>query len=133
MIPMDGVQINDNITLIIPKSKTYGLNLLEGKIDTYIDELDAIKQAVFKMLETGRYQHVIYDFSYGSELNDLIGRDSDYIEMELRRRIRDALTYDDRITDVTNFSFHKEDENVTVSFKVISIEGSFESEVMISV
>lgn len=133
MIPMNGVQMNEHIIEMIPKSKTYGLNLLEGKIDSQIDGLDAIKQAAFKLLETARYQHVIYNFSYGSELSDLIGRDSDYIEMELRRRIRDALTYDDRITDVTNFSFNHEDENVTVSFKVISIEGSFESEVMISV
>lgn len=133
MIPMQGIQIQEDMTLMTPKSKTYGLNLIEGKINTVIDGLDAVKQAVFKILETGRYQHVIYDFSYGSELNDLIGRDSDYIEMELRRRIRDALTYDDRITDVTDFQFHREDDDVTVNFKVISIEGSFESEVMISV
>ncbi|QUI25514.1 DUF2634 domain-containing protein [Vallitalea pronyensis] len=133
MIPMQGIQIQEDMTLMTPKSKTYGLNLIEGKIDRVIDGLDAIKQAVFKILETGRYQHVIYDFSYGSELNDLIGRDSDYIEMELRRRIRDALTYDDRITDVTDFHFQTKDEDVTVNFKVISIEGSFESEVMISV
>lgn len=133
MIPMQGIQMQEDMTLMTPKSKTYGLNLIEGKIDMFIDGLDAIKQAVFKILETGRYQHVIYDFSYGSELNDLIGRDSDYIEMELRRRIRDALTYDDRITDVTDFHFHRMDEDVTVKFKVISIEGSFESEVTISV
>lgn len=133
MIPTNGTIMNDNISFLIPQSKTYKLNLTEGKIDAYIEGLEAIKQAVFKILETGRYQHVIYDFSYGSELSELIGRDSDYIEMELRRRIRDALTSDDRITDVTNFSFLHEDEHVTVRFKVISIEGSFESEVMISV
>lgn len=132
MIPISGTNIKD-FEEIIPQTKTYKLNLLEGKINDYIDGIDAIKQAVFKILETARYQYLIYDFSYGSELNGLIGKDSDYIEMELRRRIRDALTTDDRIINVTDFVFSHEGESMSVSFKVISVEGSFESEVMVNV
>lgn len=133
MIPISGTHIGEDINEIIPETRTYGLNLLEGKIDGFIEGLDAVKQAVFKILESVRYQYLVYDFSYGSELNGLIGRDSDYIEMELRRRIRDALTADDRITNVTDFIFLHNGENVTVRFNVISVEGSFESEVMVSV
>lgn len=132
MIPISGTNIKD-FEEIIPQTKTYKLNLLEGKINDYIDGIDAIKQAVFKILETARYQYLIYDFSYGSELNGLIGKDSDYIEMELRRRIRDALTTDDRIINVTDFVFFHEGESMSVRFKVISVEGSFESEVMVNV
>ncbi|QUH29648.1 DUF2634 domain-containing protein [Vallitalea guaymasensis] len=132
MIPISGTNIKD-FEEIIPQTKTYKLNLLEGKINDYIDGIDAIKQAVFKILETARYQYLIYDFSYGSELNGLIGKDSDYIEMELRRRIRDALTTDDRIINVTDFVFSHEGESMSVRFKVISVEGSFESEVMVNV
>lgn len=132
MIPISGTNIKD-FEEIIPQTKTYKLNLLEGKINGYIDGIDAIKQAVFKILETARYQYLIYDFSYGSELNGLIGKDSDYIEMELRRRIRDALTTDDRIINVTDFIFSHEGESMSVRFKVISVEGSFESEVMVNV
>lgn len=132
MIPISGTNIQD-FEEIIPQTKTYKLNLLEGKINDYIDGIDAIKQAVFKILETARYQYLIYDFSYGSELNGLIGKDSDYIEMELRRRIRDALTTDDRIINVTDFVFSHEGESMSVRFKVISVEGSFESEVMVNV
>lgn len=132
MIPISGTNIKD-FEEIIPQTKTYKLNLLEGKINDYIDGIDAIKQAVFKILETARYQYLIYDFSYGSELNGLIGKDSDYIEMELRRRIRDALTTDDRIINVTDFVFCHEGESMSVRFKVISVEGSFESEVMVNV
>ena len=132
MIPISGTNIKD-FEEIIPQTKTYKLNLLEGKINDYIDGIDAIKQAVFKILETARYQYLIYDFSYGSELNGLIGKDSDYIEMELRRRIRDALTTDDRIINVTDFVFSYEGESMSVRFIVISVEGSFESEVMVNV
>ncbi|GMQ57079.1 DUF2634 domain-containing protein [Vallitalea sediminicola] len=132
MIPISGTNIKD-FEEIIPQTKTYKLNLLEGKINGYIDGIDAIKQAVFKILETARYQYLIYDFSYGSELNGLIGKDSDYIEMELRRRIRDALTTDDRIINVTDFVFSHEGESMSVRFQVISVEGSFESEVMVNV
>lgn len=133
MIPISGLHLEDDIYEITPETRTYGLNLLEGRIDKYIDGLEAIKQAVFKILETQRYKYLIYDFSYGSELSGLIGKDRDYIEMDLKRLIRDALIADDRILNVTDFAFTHEDENVTVRFQVISIEGSFESEVMVSV
>jgi phage baseplate assembly protein W len=133
MIPISGLTSLKDIDEIIPKNRTYKLNLLEGKIDGYIDGLSAIKQGVFKILETQRYQYLIYDFSYGSELNELIGKDSDYIQMEIRRRITEALITDDRIIDVTDFVFVNNRENMIVTFRVISKEGSFESEVIINV
>ncbi|MCT4542830.1 MAG: DUF2634 domain-containing protein [Vallitalea sp.] len=133
MIPISGLTSLKDIDEIIPKNRTYKLNLLEGKIDGYIDGLSAIKQGVFKILETQRYQYLIYDFSYGSELNELIGKDSDYIQMEIRRRITEALITDDRIIDVTDFVFVNNRENMIVTFRVISKEGSFESEVIVNV
>nr|WP_313785006.1 DUF2634 domain-containing protein [Paenibacillus larvae] len=39
-----------------------------------MDGLEAIRQAVHKILHTERYEHLIYSPDYGSELTGLIGQ-----------------------------------------------------------
>src|SRR5690606_29056146 len=87
-------------------SLTYGIDFEKGRIIGMIDGLEAVKQAVFLILRTERYRYLIYSTDYGSELEGLIGRDSLFVQSELKRRIREALMQDDRIEDVTNFNIH---------------------------
>ena len=57
-------------------------------------------QAVYLILNVERYAFPIYSRDYGSELSDLIGTPRDYAISEIKRRITEALTQDDRITSV---------------------------------
>jgi hypothetical protein len=106
-------------------SRTYGLNMANGRIVGMIDGLDAVKQSVLKILLTERFENVIYSFNYGSEFNGLIGMDRRFIEIELTRRIREALTQDDRIKAVQGFTFTFINDEVLLTFTVVSQFGNF--------
>lgn len=86
-------------------SKTYRLDIHGNTIRGYTDEREAVKQAIYKILHTERYQYIIYSWNYGVELLDLYGEPVSYVCPELERRIREALLWDSRITDVGDFSF----------------------------
>ena len=95
-------------------SKTYYINRNTNRISGYIDDKDAIIQAIYLILSTGRYESVIYNWYYGTEFDYLIGKDRDFVKSELKRRIAEAILEDDRILDVTDFdiSFNKDVANV---------------------
>ncbi|MEN7878670.1 DUF2634 domain-containing protein, partial [Clostridioides difficile] len=68
----------------------------KSKIDGICDDVEALKQTIFLILNTERYQHLIYSWNYGVELNDLIGEPISFVIPELERRIKEALIQDDR-------------------------------------
>lgn len=113
----------------IEPNKTYRMDFKDNNIEGFIDEKDAIKQAIYKILGTERYAYPIYSWDYGIELSDLYGEDVRYVCAELEDRIKEALTQDDRIVDVTDFKFDtKEKGIVKVKFTVESIEGNIDIE-----
>jgi hypothetical protein len=72
-----------------------------------VDRLEAVKQAVLKMLNIERYEHEIYSWDYGVELSDLYGTPLPYAMSEVKHRIIDALTSDDRIESVDDFTVER--------------------------
>lgn len=69
-----------------------------------VDDEDAIKQAILKILNTERYDFEIYSWDYGIELQDLIGKQMTYVLSEIQQRVTDAVTADDRIDRIEDFS-----------------------------
>ena len=98
----------------IMPSKTYYINRNTNRISGYIDDKDAIVQAIYLILSTERYESVIYNWYYGTEFDSLVGKDRDFVKSELKRRIAEAILEDDRILDVTDFniSFNKDVANI---------------------
>lgn len=97
--------------------------LQEEALGGEIDRLEAMRQAIDKILHTERYRFLIYDWNYGMELEELFGKNVTYVIPELKRRIEDALLADDRITAVTDFSFAQEKGSLTATFLVHTIFG----------
>ncbi|MCI1958826.1 MAG: DUF2634 domain-containing protein [Clostridia bacterium] len=123
-----------NITVTAKPSKTYGLNINKDFIAGKKDTIEAVKQAVYLMLNTERYDWLIFSWNYGIELKDLFGKPINYVKSELKRRIKEALTQDDRISDVSDFSFEKTARNtLSVKFTVTCDYGAFESGVSVNV
>jgi hypothetical protein len=91
-----------------------------------IDDLAAIEQAIYKVLNTERYEFPIYSWNYGVELADLFGKPIPYVYSELPRRIREALLNDDRIESVTDFELSHKKNDVLTRFKVTTTEGILE-------
>lgn len=114
-------------------STTYCLDKESGRIRGSVDRLEAMKQAIFLILNAERYAHLIYSWNYGSELQDLIGQPKEYAFPEIKRCITEALLQDDRITAVDNFVFETRGKKVHVSFLVHTIFGGIDWEVNMNV
>ena len=109
-------------------NKTYKMLIEDKKVLGDTDDLEAIEQACYKVLNTERYQYVIYSWNYGIELQDLFGKPIPYVFSELPRRIREALIQDDRVSDVTNFDLSNQKGNVLAKFEVITEKGIIKME-----
>lgn len=105
----------------LPPTLTYEIN--SNNLGKQIDGLAALKQAIYKVLNTEKYQYPIYSFNYGIELESLINKDINYVKIELRRRIEECLLLDSRIEAVDDFEFILDVDSLTCNFKVISIYG----------
>ena len=106
---------------------TYKLNIEAETVAGYVDELEAYKQAIYKILNTERYDYIIYSWNYGIELKDLFGQPIPYVIPELERRITEAVMADDRTESVGNFEFDTPKRGVVhVKFKATSIYGEVE-------
>ena len=116
--------INTDLELVeeVEVSKTY--KLTDTSIKGYIEELEALKQFIYKVLSTERYEYPIYSFDYGIELESLIGKDIEYVQIELKRRIEECLLQDERISSVDNFEFEVKGDELYCTFNVGSIYGN---------
>lgn len=124
MIPIGGVS-NIILNSVIQPSRTWRIDFEKGRVVGYISELDAVKQSVFLILNSERYEYPIFSFDYGADLTNAIGKDQALIKSELNRRINDALTQDDRIERIENFTAEIQGDSIFVTFTVISKYGSF--------
>lgn len=105
-------------------TKTYKMLLDYNRVRGYADGQVAMKQAIFKILQTERYQYKnIYSDNYGVEFWDLYGQPPAYCVPEIERRITEALTWDERIERVSNFSFEIRKEVISINFTAYTIFG----------
>lgn len=109
-------------------SLTWKISTERAEVRGTADGLEAMRQAIWKILRTERYRYAIYDWNYGVELEELYGKNVTYVIPELKRRIEDALLADDRVTAVTDFSFSQEKDSVTAAFLVHTIFGDVTAE-----
>ncbi|MCR8981578.1 DUF2634 domain-containing protein [Brevibacillus laterosporus] len=104
-------------------SRTYKLDFKTKRIVTMTDGLEALAQAVYKILSTRRYAHLIYSSDYGFEPPFML--DEVTFRSEVVRRIREALLQDDRILDVVDFDIKIDEDSANVTCTVISKYGDF--------
>lgn len=126
---------NDLLTLEVETqpSLTYALDIEHGRIRGMVDELESLRQSIYLILSVERYQYPIYSYNYGVELVDLIGQPKDFVMSEVKRRITEALTQDDRINSVDCWEFESTKNALIVTFTVHSIFGDIETKKEIDV
>lgn len=116
--------LRTNLTTEIETTRTY--RMLDDKIQGIAEELKALEQSIYKVLQTEKYEYPIYSFSYGIELDTLLGKDATYVKIELERRIKDCLLDDERILSVEDFKFTNNLDTITCEFHVNSIFGDLD-------
>ena len=116
-----------NLEVVKQPSLQHKMNLSDSFIAGKCDGKEGLKQAVYKILSTERYENVIYSRNYGVELKDLFGQPVKTVISLIESRIKEALLQDDRITDVNGFIFDTSQKHkVSVTFTVHSELGDFE-------
>lgn len=109
-------------------SRTYEFNFDTGEFTgQMIDKKEALEQFVRKTLATPRFQYLIYDARYGEEVTQLVGEDvtSDFLASEIPRLVKEALIYDDRVADVSEFVITKDpaSDKVICEFVLTAVDG----------
>lgn len=106
---------------------THKLDTEKNVVAGFVDNKEAYRQAVYKLLNTERYDHVIYSTDYGVELRSLIGMPIYYVVPEIERRVTEAVMQDDRTVSVYGFTFDTSRRGVvSVTFTASSIYGDVE-------
>ena len=108
-------------------SYTHKLHVNQQRVGGMTDKRDALYQAIYLILNVERYVYPIYSRNYGSEFGDLIGKPKDYAMSEVKRRITEALTQDDRITGISDWEFETGRKSVRADFVVNTIYGDIKA------
>lgn len=129
MIPSTTGFLDQDFEIEEQPSKNYKMDLNGNSVRGFCDELEAMKQTVFRILSTERYQYIIYSWNYGIETLDLYGQPVTYVCPELERRIEEALLMDSRINRVTDFEHDTSVKGVVhTTFTVYTVYGDFWAE-----
>lgn len=110
-------------------SLTYAMKISDDEVSESrfmgkVDDVDAMQQAITKILNTERYEYEIYSWDFGIETKDLYGMDIPYVMSEIKGRITDAVTADDRFESVDDFEVEQTDKRtVHCIFTVTTADG----------
>ena len=99
-------------------TKTWAFQLDGDKCIGTVDDADALIQTMYAILQTERGRYFIYPPDYGLQMDDLRDKPAPYMFAMLQTRIKEALLYDDRITDVTDFSYEAYGDNMVLKYNV---------------
>lgn len=133
MIPQNGV-LTEDFEVEEEPSLTYRMRLQQDIILGKTEGIDAMEQVIYKILNTERYEYIMYSWDYGIETLDLYSEPVSYVCPEIKRRITEALTQDDRILSVDAFSFDtKTKGQVVTNFNVTTIYGDVETSLEVAI
>lgn len=105
----DSIVDEDDIEEVTLPSLTYQVS--NGRIIGNIDGLDAMRQAIDKLLRTERFIFEIYSDQYGNDLDELIGKEYEYVEADIARVLDEAILGDDRVDSVEVTSISQQSSN----------------------
>lgn len=111
----------------LENTKTYKLHLGTNRIYDYVDDLEALRQSLYKRLITPKNAYRIYQgTNYGCDIRSLIN-DSlvtpELLEMEINRAIPECLLEDDRVIKITDLKYKIEGKSVYIEVWIDTIYG----------
>jgi Protein of unknown function (DUF2634). len=122
--PFDADNESEESEVVIPYE--YGIDYETGELTGEIVEKDeAIKVWIYNALRIQRYNHVIYSWDYGNELNDLVGQTYDQEELEVTAKamVEDCLSINEYINSIDDFTAGIDKDTLKISFTANTIFG----------
>ncbi|WP_343337266.1 hypothetical protein TPELB_23450 [Terrisporobacter petrolearius] len=92
----------------------------------FVEGIEALKIWIYKAIKINRYEHEIYSWDYGCEVNELIGESiysRDHIELESQRYIEECLLINPYINSISFDEIRYENGIVKATFQVDSYYG----------
>ncbi len=133
MLPAAGGILKQDFKVVKQPSKTFRLDMENRRITGTVDGLEAVRQAVYCILNTERFDWLIYSWNYGVELKGLFGKPIGLVKAKIKKRIKEALQQDDRIQSVDSFAFENRGRELYVKFIVHTTIGDIEAEKEVSI
>lgn len=112
--PIDGIAADTKIP-----TRTYKLDIENGRIADYVNDIDAVNQMIKKAILTPRFDCYAYDDQYGSEIIKLIRTETvtrEYIESEIESLLDDTLMADSRIDSLSDISCSFDGDKADIAF-----------------
>lgn len=125
MLPKTGDILETDFEVQQIPSKTFQIH--EEILSDFVDGKNAVRQAIYCILNTERYEWLIYNWNYGVELKNLFGKPMGLVKSKIKKRMKEALMQDDRIQSVDAFSFTVSGRKLNVTFTVHTQYGDIEA------
>ena len=132
ILPTSSIDISAGVTFQQQPSRTWYINKETQRIQGEADGLAAVRQAVEIILNVERFRWQIYRPYSGMQWEGLIGQDPGYVASELRRRVTEALTMDDRVRGISDFTYSVKGNTLSASFAVNTVYGSEQTSVEVN-
>lgn len=120
------LQSEDNLKQGESPSLTYRLDWEKKRITGQTDGLEAVQQAATKILQTDRFDYLIYSSDYGTEWQLVLGKDRLLVRAEIRRVISEALLQDERILSLEHIEVSFTGDHLTFVCQVVTRYGNFQ-------
>lgn len=121
----------DRFRDVTDNSKRVRINFSTGQLTGQIVEgKEAIKVWIWCCLQTQRFRYPIYSWDYGADMEQYIGRavSREFLQTDCEDEIRSAMLVNPYISDVTDFNVERKDDQMHISFRVITRFGEMEVE-----
>lgn len=133
VLPESGnINISSGVTFIQQPSLTWYINKDNNRIQGEVDNLDAVRQAVEIILNVERFRWQIYSPNSGMQWDGLIGQNPGYVASEVQRRIKDALSTDERVLGISNFEYTLSGADFVGSVTVETVYGRIQTTVEVN-
>lgn len=105
--------------------KDFRINIQTKYLDGYVDEIGALLQSLYLMLQIPRYRHEIFNRDIGNEIFTLIGEPLTIIERDLPYMLTQCVMQDERVEGIKDIQILSYDrESVDVTFTITTIFGT---------
>ena len=132
-LPTDSIDLSSGVQFGQQPSLTWGIDQASQRICGTVDQYPAVRQAVETLVNVERFRWQIYQPYTGMQWEGLVGQDPGYAAAEMQRRLRDALSMDDRVLGITAFDCVMSDDQMTATVNISTVYGDVETKLEVTV
>ena len=107
-------------------SKSFRIDFNQNRLSGMLSGKDFILQSAAAILSTERFCYAIYSDNYGNELLTKLQQGEEISKEQAKRFVEEALSVDQRILSVENFSFSHQGDSVSLSMTLSTDEGKID-------